>query len=500
MSNYFRSLCAAVLVIALFGRADAATRTVVIEGTITGADHETYKEIAFKAPVGVERMTISFSYEGRDQKTVIDLGLYDPNGFRGWSGGNKTTITLATNDATPSYRPGPITPGTWRLLLGVPNIRQGVVAPYRAVVTMQMRGEPDMDGFLTEAVSQSPGWRRGDFHTHTAHSDGSCDSLAGRRVPCPAFRTIEAARRAGLDFVAVTDHNTASHFGVLRELQNYYDTTVVIPGREITTFYGHVNVFGSTAPLNFQLGGPRLRDLNTFFDEAEAQGAIVSINHPGAPSGEVCMGCGWTRTDLDPARLSAVEIVNGGSIAASGSAEGKLNHLVFWESLLDRGFHVTGIAGSDNHDADAGPPRQSPVGRPATVVYAQELSQRGLLDGVRSGRVFIDLTGGHKAVLDLRAESAEGVAVMGGTVRLRAGEIGKISVHVANMREGRLELVAGAGAPPGTAGVARVVDSQEGQFVYDISVSDRAYWIRAQVRDALGALLLISNPIYVAPR
>src|SRR5258708_32546144 len=38
---------------------------------------------------------------------------------------------------------------------------------------------------------------------NTAHSDGSCTSLAGAKVPCPVFVTLEAAAHRGLDFVAV---------------------------------------------------------------------------------------------------------------------------------------------------------------------------------------------------------------------------------------------------------------------------------------------------------
>jgi len=85
---------------------DPATPPLVLTGEITRADHQTYREIAFTPPPGTGRISIDFSYTGRNQKTVIDIGLRDPAGQRGWSGGNKSHIEIGENDATPSYRPG----------------------------------------------------------------------------------------------------------------------------------------------------------------------------------------------------------------------------------------------------------------------------------------------------------------------------------------------------------------------------------------------------------
>ena len=74
---------------------------ITLTGQITRADFQTYKEIPFTVPRGVGRITVTFDYD-RDNRTVIDLGLRDPEGQRGWSGGNKSTFTVAAYDATPS--------------------------------------------------------------------------------------------------------------------------------------------------------------------------------------------------------------------------------------------------------------------------------------------------------------------------------------------------------------------------------------------------------------
>lgn len=192
-----------------------------ISGFLTGRDHQTYVEVPFEVPAGVERLTLDFDYDRAD-RTVIDLGLLDPNGLRGWSGGNKSTITVATSDATPSYVPGPVVAGEWRLLLGVPNIREGVTARWTARISLAGVDAPAPESaFFDGPIRSGAGWYRGDFHTHSGQSDGSCESLTGRRIPCPVFRTLERARAAELDFVAVTEHNTPSGFAELRVLQAY---------------------------------------------------------------------------------------------------------------------------------------------------------------------------------------------------------------------------------------------------------------------------------------
>ena len=189
----------ALLAALLFsGAARAQAPDLTLTGTLTGADHQTYREVPFKVPAGVTRITVAFDYSGRDQKATIDLGLRDPQRFRGWSGGNKAGFTLSEAEATPSYLAGPLPAGTWRLVLGAPNIRRGSTAAYRARIWFSRAAE-------LSAATGGPGWYRGDLHLHTGHSDGTCLSHGGARVPCPVFKTLEAASARGLDFVSVTD-------------------------------------------------------------------------------------------------------------------------------------------------------------------------------------------------------------------------------------------------------------------------------------------------------
>jgi hypothetical protein len=342
-------------------------------------------------------------------------------------------------------------------------------------------------------ISDKPGWRRGDFHTHTGHSDGSCENDSGARTPCPLSKTVEAARDAKLDFIAITEHNTLSHRDPMRELQASFPGLLLIPGEEITTFQGHANAIGVSAPLEFQLGSPRLPTIGKLLDEVAAQGAFLSINHPGQPSGEVCMGCGWTAKDTDWSRVAAIEAVNGSTLRM-GNPESVTSGIPFWDNLLEQGIHISAIGGSDNHDpTDRAGARQSPVGKPTTVVYATELSAKGIADGVKSGRVFVDLAGAPAATLDAEARIGAQVAYMGGTLALGRAEQANISFTTSGIPGAAIELV--------SHGLTVIEPDRERQTAVMATVQlgqdSRFGWVRPEVRDAAGNLLLLGNPIYV---
>jgi hypothetical protein len=458
---------------------------LVLTGQIQGADHQTYKPVIFEVPDGVTRVTVDFDY-ARDQKTVVDLGLMDPVRFRGWSGGNKKRFTVSTEDATPSYLPGPLPAGRWTLLLGVPNARPGSTAAYEARISFE-RG-PATTTFAPGPLKAAPGWYRGDLHMHTAHSDGSCLAQSGARAPCPVYRTVQAAQARGLDFIAITDHNTTSHYEAMAELQPAFDHLLLIPGREVTTFQGHANVFGPTAFIDFRLGDPSVPDIKALQGAVAAAGGVFSINHPSAPSGEQCMGCGWTVPGTDYDQVQSIEVANGGSQRAQGGAEGPLFGVPFWEAQLNAGHRITAVGGSDNHDAGLSPDTPGAVGRPTTVVHAEALSTAGILAGVRQGRVFIDLDGTKARMLDLGARSKTGQAVMGGVLTARPGEAVAFTASLTGGEMSGLEVI--------RDGVKAVVPIDKAG-VFTVKMGDKATWVRLNLRDAQGRLLLIGNPIYL---
>ncbi|WP_242111565.1 CehA/McbA family metallohydrolase [Luteimonas aquatica] len=471
---------------------------LVLRGAMSGADHQRYRLLPFQVPAGTARITVQFEYGGREEKTTIDLGLLGPDGFRGqdgfrgWSGGNKAEFTVSATDATPSYAPGPIRAGTWSLLLGIPNIRKDAGADYTARIWFGGERDPYWQPSVANPpLREEAAWYRGDLHMHDAHSDGSCRSQGGRKVPCPLFLTAQAAAARGLDFVAVTDHNTTSQANAIRELQPYFDRLLLVPGREITTFSGHANLIGPVAPLDFRVveGG---RDWNALLREAAALRGVVSINHPVRPSGEICMGCGWTaRPQADPALLQAVEVVNG------MDADTPYSGIPFWESLLNAGHRLTAIGGSDNHDAGQ---RQAgagggPVGMPTTVVRASALSIPALLEGLRAGHAFVDVQGSRDRRLEVDARSGTARAGMGDALAVAPGATADFVVRVGNAAGGRVEVVRDGVviAPIDAPGI----EGAEQELRFSWRGDGKPHWLRVDVRGGDGKLWLLGNPVYL---
>ena len=231
---------------------------------------------------------------------------------------------------------------------------------------------------------------------HTAHSDGSCASQSGRSVPCPVFLTAQAAVARGLDFIAISDHNATSQYEAMRELQPYFDRLLLIPGREITTFWGHFNIFGITQFVDYR-AVPGGRDVNAILRDVRAKGGIASINHAYSPDGEICMGCGWKPPyPVDMSLFTGIEVINGGQIISTG----------FWDRQLAGSLRLTAIGGSDNHNGPAEPKRPNAIGSPTTVVEAKDLSVAAILEGIREGRVFVDLTGSRDKMIDIEAHDS----------------------------------------------------------------------------------------------
>ena len=464
---------------------------LVLRGEVRGSQNHTYIKVPFRVPAGIRRVTLTFDYTGRDQHTALDLGLLDPVELRCWSGGNKSVLTVGVSDATPSCLPGLIPPGQWNVLIGVPNIRAGVVSHYTAQVFFTRTGPVDDEpAVLREPLRAGPAWYRGDLHMHTANSDGQCPSQTGKMVPCPVFITVEAAARRGLDFIAITDHNATSQYDAMRELQPYFDKLLLIPGREITTFQGHLNFLGTTQYLDFRLGSASVPNMNVLLRNARSLGALVSINHPAAPSGEICMGCGWTPSvPVDMNLLTAIEAVNGGERLPAFSG------IPFWKQQLNRGYRLTAIGGSDNHRPMIPLDQPGSVGWPTTVVYAENLSTPAILDGIRSGRVFIDLTGSRDRLLEFHAQTPGSSADMGGELAAPSGADISFDAHVAACPGATVSLVVDGAAFPALP--AQTVAGSDQTLHWQWRSDGARHWVLAEVRDTSGHLLLLGNPVYI---
>ncbi|HTJ30120.1 MAG TPA: CehA/McbA family metallohydrolase [Acidobacteriaceae bacterium] len=483
----------------------AARPDLVLNGTVEGKQNNTHFEIPFTVPANIHRISVDFSYTGKEQKTVLNLGVEDPERFRGNSGGNKSHFTISETDATPSYLPGAIPPGTWKLLISVPNIRPAETAHYHAEI--RFNNPVEDESFTLHPLEEARRGYRGDLHMHTAHSDGSCLSQSGKKVPCPLFFTAQSAANRGLDFIAITDHNTGSQFNDERELQPYFDKLLLIPGREMTTFWGHFNIYGVTQFIDYRAVAPddtlsepkgSHLDINAILRDVRAKGGIASLNHADSPTGELCMGCGWNPPfDIDMSLFTGIEVINGGGAYLS-SAD-------FWDRQLAReittGATLTAIGGSDNHNALFSPGHSGAIAWPTTVVEADNLSVPAILDGIRHGRVFIDLTASHDKILDLSVQnsSSHKQAIMGGALNASAGDDLVFTISLTGCPHSSVHIFLdgkeSSALPTVTTPIAEPATQQTLSFQW--KTDGHPHWLRAEVRDSNQKLMLVSNPIYI---
>jgi hypothetical protein len=346
-----------------------------------------------EVPPGTAALRVTLSYPA-DSGAVLDLGCLDPAGFRGWSGGARDSFVVSEARATPGYLAGPVPAGVWQVIIGVHLVpTEGV--PYAVTAEALNSGvgagsagvggaEPPVpaDRPARRALPSPAGmtWLAGDLHAHTEHSDGvlSVAELASFAVT------------QGLDFVAVTDHNTVSHHASLGPVSSRFGVTL-LPGQEVTTVWGHAGVLGDTGWIDFR------EPAASWLAATEAAGGLMSVNHPFA--GPVS----WLHPM--PRRPPLLEVWHWSWLDLSWTTP-----LSWWQAWDPAAIPV---GGSDWHR----PGSDAPLGTPTTWVLSPDPSVAGVLDGVRAGRVAISASRDGPLLLrqqgELLAVAADGLAVAG---------------------------------------------------------------------------------------
>ena len=406
---------------------------IILEGHV-GADYtRRYLDLPFDVPPHTSRIDISYTYSNRvgsDPELVegntVDIGLFDVRGhdfmgagFRGWTGSAREAFFITAHEATPGYLAGPIQEGIWYVTLGFYKVwDQG--CNYRVTVRLTVdesaSEEADFPALLplrTAHNGRGPsadGWYKGELHCHSWHSDGDSD-------PAEIVRLAEAR---GLDFLAVTDHNNLSQQAMLNTLDT---DLMLIPGFEVTTYYGHWNVWGAHGWLDFRVHSPA--QLQAAINEAVRRGYLISCNHPRP------QGPDWEFREVDS--YHCVEVWNG------PWTFGNHHCLGFWESQLKQGKQLPAVGGSDTHFLKREfEPR---LGYPTTYINIDgDPSPAKLLDGLRAGHAFVTY-GPDGPRLELRS----GDRMMGDEVAWPDDGRLPIRVRVQDGQSYRLQVVSADG-------------------------------------------------------
>lgn len=321
-----------------------------------------YFYLPFSVPEDVEVLKLVFSIQSKNKKEAkknkLDIGLVSPDGKQVGTTGQKVKhIVVSERYSSHGYHPVTPVAGDWQILVGVADC-----------------SESGMEAIFDLAFTKKEfRWLKGDTHVHTFHSDGAYSPE----------NIFTKAKKKGFDYLIITDHNN----NVAGQYYGYFDKDLLhINGYELTSFNGHVNLWGKKEPLDLPFGFNTPEEFKVRYDQARERGCVISINHL------TCKNCGWRfwkdgeKSDVCDRTLpvdisfDCCEVWNGPMRIDNVTA------VKWWHNQLLTGRRLPAVGGSDYHQNYVG---VNLLGNPTTYVFARSNTTEDVLDALTSGRSFI---------------------------------------------------------------------------------------------------------------
>jgi predicted metal-dependent phosphoesterase TrpH len=180
-----------------------------------------------------------------------------------------------------------------------------------------------------------------DLHVHTYRSSDGHTKIE---------ELVPNIRRAGLDGLAITDHNILS--------TDTIEEALIIPGIEISSRYGHIIGLGIANPV------PRGLSADETIREIRKLGGVSIIVHP----------YDLFRSSIKPDNLTtkpdAIEVVNSGSIF----------HSMTWKRAraFAQKHHLPMTGGSDSHIPET-------IGNAFTTIESDSETIGSVLEAIKKG-------------------------------------------------------------------------------------------------------------------
>ncbi len=379
-------------------------------------------------------------------KHTLDLGVYqtlgadefyDEDEFRGWGGSSRPNVLItpegSEEQTTVGFKPGPIPAGTWAAEIGVAAVAGLTEGDLDQSVAWRLEIFTDSDPsdadepWLPQSYDETPakpgaGWYAGDFHVHARHSnpnDATMDAVFDY-----AFDEV------GLDFITLSDYATDRHWDEIGAFQAEHAGKLIVRSAEVITYRGHINNHASLGYVDYRTGPIYVRqsngDLSNVRDAQPASRIFDDIHTPPGPGGvsrgwtqvnhptifpaqvptfaNFCRGCSWSYSDAetDWDKVDAFEVATGPAGLPQppdhepGPNPFTVLALAWYDHLHASGFDITAVGSSDSHKAgapssitDPGSILRAPIGEATTVVYAPELSEQGIRQGVLAGHAYV---------------------------------------------------------------------------------------------------------------
>lgn len=270
------------------------------------------------------------------------------------------------------------------------------------------RAHPKPDAVLTPAALK---FYFGNLHSHSAYSDGTAT---------PKIAFAHARDKAGLDFLAITEHNHAKAEGTGFDPQGLHialdhslydiliddadaadktDSFVAIYGQEYSTMKSggnHSNHLMAKKVITTPNGRYKEIFTDEWMDEFGVQ--VIQLNHPWearVPANKIGTGtdvnynfnqfsskAAFARA-LDE-RATLIEVINGpGTVNPNSEPIASKRNSAYFFQYLNMGLHLAPTADQDNHFKTWGT-----LTRARTVVLAPRLSRAEILKALKERHVY----------------------------------------------------------------------------------------------------------------
>ncbi len=449
------------------------------EGILTAHDCKRHIAHPLTLPDGCGQLDIQFRFAPSGAfgiANLITLTLFDPHGFRGAGhrGGDSHTVQITADKATPGYFPGPLPAGEWTVQIDTHMIMPEPPVRYGLDVTFTPGASAPLSSRSVAPLPTPRGadWYRGDLHCHTHHSDA-----AGFTVP----DLLRAAREYDLDFVFLTDHNTVS--GLPEMDAGTTADLLAAGGIELTTFWGHALCLGTREWVDWRVR-PGSGAMARIAEAVYAAGQIFVIAHPQSVGDPGCTGCAWRYGEMSPGNARLVEVWNGPWNGDSNNETA----LALWYDWLNQGLRMAATAGTDAHAAQHPGVAASLASAGAApgfnVIYAESLTEAALLKALRAGHLY--LSAGPRLIFQARdardVPAMTGDTVAGITTFTLAWSGCPDGAQVRILANGRL--------------VKQWPAQGQGNYWWT-TTPEHADWMLAEIRSDQGAMLALTNPIFL---
>jgi hypothetical protein len=409
-------------------------------------------------------------------KTVdmyFSMGIYDSKGrLRGQflHGGQESfIISEISENSSPYTISGEIPTGEWYCsVIGegdeyLPKQEWGQihikwnpknVQPLNYTAWVDVNNYPKLSEFDGDKIYDSQvKWYKGDLHTHTHYSDGA---MSPEQI-------IQSAKEQDLDFFVNTDHN------IMTTAWPEDNEILVIPGIEVSFYHGHSNIInpyhlayqdGTIGEIASQKGAVSV------FNSDFGNDSLKTINHP------VLGQHTWQYGRIPIAKIDAIEIINGPNHPKSIANDWAM---LIWDYLLNDGYKITGIGGSDVHAAPDST-HESLIGNPTNYIHSEKLTANALVRHIKAGHVIVSRFGSVHLNF--------GNYLPGDTVAQREGEI---SLEIETDKPLKVEWVLDG----------KIVQVNYNEISsYQFYLDKKYHWLRLNFRYLDGRLAGFTNPYY----